>query len=86
MRLTLLATGTDSVAVGVTVVATLLVLVLVLAVGYLLKAVRESGYQGAYTLEIFSELHLRGSLWLDPLDTVTRSKTAFDRIWTQVCA
>ena len=41
MRLTLLATGTDSVAVGVTVVATLLVVALVVAVGYLLKAVRE---------------------------------------------
>ena len=41
MRLALLATGTDSVAVGVTVVATLLVVALVVAVGYLLRAVRE---------------------------------------------
>jgi len=52
----------------------------------LLKAVRQSGYRGAYTLEIFSELHLSGSLWTNPQDTVTRSKTAFEKIWTQVCA
>jgi len=52
----------------------------------LLKAVRQSGYQGACTLEIFSELHLSGSLWADPQDTVMRSKTAFERIWAEVCA
>ena len=52
----------------------------------LLKAIRQSGYQGAYTLELFSELHLSGSLWADPEKTVTLSKAAFEKIWAQVCA
>jgi sugar phosphate isomerase/epimerase len=52
----------------------------------LLKAVRESGYQGAYTLEIFSELRLGNSLWADPQKTVTQSKIAFENIWNQICA
>ena len=52
----------------------------------LLKAVRESGYRGAYTLEIFSELRLGGSLWADPQKTITQSRTAFEKIWNQICA
>jgi sugar phosphate isomerase/epimerase len=52
----------------------------------LLKAIRDSGYQGAYTLEIFSELRLGGSLWADPQKTVTQSKIAFENIWNQICA
>ena len=52
----------------------------------LLKAIRDCGYQGAYTLEIFSELRLGGSLWADPQKTVTQSKIAFENIWNQICA
>jgi len=52
----------------------------------LIKAVRAAGYRGAYTLEIFSEIRLEGSLWANPQDTVERSKTAFEKIWRQVCA
>jgi sugar phosphate isomerase/epimerase len=51
----------------------------------LLRAVRESGYRGAYTVEIFSELHLPGSLWADPRQTVVQCKTAFDKIWNHLC-
>jgi len=52
----------------------------------LLKAIRGTGYEGAYTLEIFSELHLEGSLWADPRRTVFEGRDAFARIWGHVCA
>jgi sugar phosphate isomerase/epimerase len=52
----------------------------------LLKAVRQTGYAGAYTLEIFSETHLGGSLWADPRRTVIEGKKAFAKVWEQVCA
>jgi sugar phosphate isomerase/epimerase len=52
----------------------------------LLRAIRKSGYTGAYTLEIFSETHLEGSLWADPKRTVTEGKKAFAKIWEQACA
>jgi sugar phosphate isomerase/epimerase len=52
----------------------------------LLRAVRASGYDGAYCLEIFSETRLAGSLWLDPHRTVVEGKKAFETIWKQVCA
>jgi len=52
----------------------------------LLKAIRQTGYDGAYTLEIFSETRLSGSLWADPRRTVIEGKKAFAKIWEQVCA
>jgi len=52
----------------------------------LLKAIRKTGYAGAYTLEMFSETHLPGSHWTDPRRTVFEGKEAFARIWEQVCA
>jgi len=52
----------------------------------LLQAIRESGYAGVYTLEVFSETHLEGSLWADPRRTVMEGKQAFAKIWEQVCA
>jgi len=52
----------------------------------LLKAIRKAGYSGAYTLEIFSELRLIGSLWADPRRTVTEGARAFREIWEKVCA
>lgn len=52
----------------------------------LLQAIRNSGYTGVYTLEIFSELHLSGSLWQDPQRTVVEGKKNFTKIWEQVCA
>ncbi len=47
----------------------------------LLKAIRKSGYAGAYTLEVFSEKRLAGSLWIDPRRTVMEGKKAFEQIW-----
>jgi len=52
----------------------------------LLKAIRGSGYAGAYTMEIFSETRLSGSLWSDPRRTVLEGKKAFTKIWEEVCA
>jgi len=52
----------------------------------LLKAIRKTGYTGTYTLEIFSETRLSGSLWADPRRTVIEGKKAFAKIWEQVCA
>jgi sugar phosphate isomerase/epimerase len=52
----------------------------------LLQATRKAGYAGAYTLEIFSETRLSGSLWADPRRTVVEGKKSFAKIWDQVCA
>lgn len=52
----------------------------------LLQAIRQTGYDGAYTLEIFSETRLSGSLWADPRRTVVEGKKAFAKIWEDVCA
>lgn len=52
----------------------------------LLRAIRRSGYAGAYTLELFSETRLEGSLWADPRRTVTEGKKAFEKIWREACA
>lgn len=52
----------------------------------LLKAIRATGYTGAYTLELFSELRLEGSLWADPRRTVLEGRQAFANIWEKVCA
>ena len=74
MRLALLATGTDSVAVGVTVVATLLVVALAVAVGYLLKTVREMRREAQGLAREAQEL-------LDELgSTVRRAGMEVDRV------
>ena len=50
----------------------------------LLRAVHQSGYRGVYTLELFSELRLPGSLWRNPRRTVERGQAAFARLWPDV--
>ena len=52
----------------------------------LLRSIRETGYLGAYTLELFSELNLQDSLWKQPRRTVMDGRNAFRNIWNQVCA
>ncbi len=48
----------------------------------LLRAISSTGYDGAYTLEIFSEEHLPDSLWRgDIAKTITRSRAAFALAW-----
>jgi sugar phosphate isomerase/epimerase len=52
----------------------------------LLRDIRKTGYGGIYTLEIFSDLRLRDSLWANPRRTVGQGRAGFARIWRQVCA
>lgn len=52
----------------------------------ILRAIRAAGYDGTYTLEVFSELGLEGSLWADPRRTVVDGLKAFSELWRQVCA
>ena len=52
----------------------------------LLKAVHSTGYEGSYTLEIFSESKFPDSLWRDPRRTVVEGKKAFESIWKEICA
>lgn len=50
----------------------------------LLRAIRETGYQGTYTLELFSESWLPDSLWESDLDMViTNSRDALAEAWKQ---
>jgi len=58
----------------------------ILPLAPLLKAIHESGYTGAYTLEIFSEDKLTGSLWADPETTVREGKAKFEAVWEEACA
>lgn len=53
----------------------------------LLRAIHESGYRGAYTLELFSSEHLPDSLWKSDLDQVIReNQAAFERLWQHAFA
>lgn len=52
----------------------------------LLKTIRNTGYDGIYTLEIFSDLRLRDSLWKHPARTAAEGRRGFEKIWRQVCA
>jgi sugar phosphate isomerase/epimerase len=52
----------------------------------LLRAIRKTGYTGAYTLEVFSETHLANSLWTEPRRTVIEGKKAFAQVWEETCA
>ncbi len=52
----------------------------------LLRAIRQAGYTGIYTLEMFSETRLAGSYWTDPRHTVLEGRKAFSAIWEKVCA
>ena len=52
----------------------------------LMRAINQTGYDGAYTLEIFSETHLPDSLWNSDLTRlVEQNKTAFETLWKTVC-
>lgn len=49
----------------------------------LLRAVYESGYRGAYSLEIFSD-EVPGSLWESDLsEVITRSRTGLEKAWQE---
>jgi sugar phosphate isomerase/epimerase len=52
----------------------------------LLRNIRKVGYDGIYTLELFSDLRLPDSLWKDPRRTVRLGRNGFAKIWRRVCA
>ncbi|MDB6169295.1 MAG: 4-hydroxyphenylpyruvate dioxygenase [Verrucomicrobia bacterium] len=52
----------------------------------LLRTIRKAGYDGIYTLEVFSDLKLADSLWKDPARTVADGRASFRRIWRKTCA
>jgi sugar phosphate isomerase/epimerase len=48
----------------------------------LFEAIRDTGYKGAYTLEIFSSEWLEGSLWKGDMDEMIRqSRAGFEKAW-----
>lgn len=48
----------------------------------MMRAIRKTGYDGAWVVEILSSLDLEGSLWKADLDEVLRHNTAaFERLW-----
>ena len=52
----------------------------------LVNAIRGTPYDNAYTLEVFSETHLEGSLWIDLKKTVHEGRLAFEKIWGEAVA
>ena len=52
----------------------------------MLRTIRKAGYTGIYTLEIFSDLRLRDSLWAHPRRTVIAGQKAFAKLWKQIRA
>ena len=51
----------------------------------LLQTVRRTGFDGIYTLEIFSDLGLKDSLWKHPRRTVIEGQKGFAKIWRRLC-
>jgi sugar phosphate isomerase/epimerase len=50
----------------------------------LLRAIRQTGYDGPYVIEILSSLHLEGSLWKADMDRVLdENRTVFERLWKE---
>ncbi len=50
----------------------------------LLRAIRESGWTGPYSVEIFSNAELPDSLWsADPKRVITQSRAGMDAAWLQ---
>jgi len=52
----------------------------------LIRAIKKSGYSGAYTLEIFSVESLPDSLWCSDLrHVISESRTYFEKVWSTLC-
>jgi sugar phosphate isomerase/epimerase len=50
----------------------------------MMRAIRKTGYEGPWVVEILSSLHLDGSLWKSDMEEVLRKNhEAFDRLWDQ---
>ncbi len=50
----------------------------------IVRAIRETGYEGPWVVEILSSLHLEGSLWKRDLnDVLEENRQAFERLWQE---
>ena len=50
----------------------------------LIGAIRDTGYEGAWVVEILSSMHLPDSLWKADLDAVLEAnRKAFERLWAE---
>ena len=50
----------------------------------MMRAIRSTGYDGPWLVEILSSMHLEGSLWKADLDDVLeRNRAAFARLWSE---
>jgi sugar phosphate isomerase/epimerase len=50
----------------------------------IMRAIRKTGYEGAWVVEILSSMHLQGSLWKQNLDDVLqKNEEAFERLWRE---
>ena len=50
----------------------------------MMRAIRQTGFDGPWVVEILSSLHLEGSLWKADMDEVLRKNhEAFDRLWQE---
>ena len=50
----------------------------------MIRAIRETGFDGPWVVEILSSLHLDGSLWKSDMDEMLRKNhEAFDRLWQE---
>lgn len=48
----------------------------------LIRAIRKTGYDGPWVVEILSSLHLEGSLWKSDMEQLLRNnRDAFERLW-----
>lgn len=55
-------------------------------IGNILRTIRQAGYRGVYTLEIFSDLKLPDSLWRHPARTAATGLRACQHIGRKACA
>jgi sugar phosphate isomerase/epimerase len=50
----------------------------------MIRAIRSTGYDGAWVVEILSSMHLDGSLWKSDLDELLeRNRETFFQLWEQ---
>jgi sugar phosphate isomerase/epimerase len=50
----------------------------------IMRAIRKTGYEKAWIVELLSSFHLEGSLWKSDMDEVLRkNREAFERLWAQ---
>jgi sugar phosphate isomerase/epimerase len=53
----------------------------------IVRAIRATGYTGAWVVEILSSMHLEGSIWKRNLDDVLdENRRAFERLWQETSA